>query len=154
MDRESRIEDIARILGRHPSQFKSLFSEYESNGLTAEIDPENFEILFWMICNDQLYKMFKEDDVAITILNHFTGHTYGRLGLSRPFSLKTVIENIVPFVVVNNLFSVFRFKEKDLPNKREAETLYALTYLNAKTEAITEFFYKKGFKKFELEKVV
>lgn len=104
--RENIIKDISEMLGISYENTESMLSEYESSSLTSEMDIDNFERLICMIIDDNNTKrVLMNSNMALTLLNNYAGHTYSTL--SRSFSLRTIIENIVPFLVVNNVFKVF-----------------------------------------------
>ena len=103
--RENIIKDISETLGISYENTESMLSEYESGSLTSEMDTDNFERLIYMIIDDNMDRILMGSDIPLTLLNNYAGHTYSTL--SRSFSLRTIIENIVPFLVVNNLFKVF-----------------------------------------------
>lgn len=79
--------------------------EYETNYLTPEMDSKNFESPLSLIYDD-LYLTYDNQvirdwshGIPIAYLSSYYGRTYGKL--TRPFSSKAIIENIVPFFVVN-----------------------------------------------------
>ena len=101
------IENISDIVG---FSFQEVEEQIQSYNLTPEMDEESFKIILGMICEDQLDRVFMNSDLSITRLSNYYGHTYGKL--KRPFSSRVIIENVVPFLVINNWFKVFYVKMK------------------------------------------
>ena len=101
------MENISDIVG---FSFQEVEEQIQSYNLTPEMDEESFKIILGMICEDQLDRVFMNSDLLITRLSNYYGHTYGKL--KRPFSSRAIIENVVPFLVINNWFKVFYVKMK------------------------------------------
>ena len=97
-------------LGINNQEVSRQVQEYETNYLTPEMDSENFKALLCLISDDQAVKE-QWNGIPITWLSSYCGRDYGIL--TRPFSYKAVIENIIPFLVVNEWFKVFYLEEKE-----------------------------------------
>jgi hypothetical protein len=105
MDDTDLYNAMGSRLGINNQEVSRQIQEYETNYLTPEMDGENFESLLSLIY-DHLYLIYDNQairdrlrGIPIAYLSSYYGRTYGKL--TRPFSSKAIIENIVPFFVVN-----------------------------------------------------
>ena len=80
--------------------------------------------------------------LSITRLSNYYGHTYGEL--ARPFSSETVIENVVPFLVVNKWFKVFYIDAKQTLPYGAVTSLkdYLIVGARVKPQQVEEHFKK------------
>lgn len=155
---DETIKDIAQFLGIGYQEVLSQVQGYEVNDLTPEMDRGSFRKLLGMICDDQAEREWMGSDLSITRLSNYYGHTYGKL--ARPFSSETIIENIVPFLVINNWFKVFYIDAKQtLPYgavNSLKDHLIVPTYV--KTQQIEEHFRKLSssniFEIIELKEII
>lgn len=126
----SVIENISTSIGMSSQEVEKQILDYP---LTSELDRENFELILDMICDDQIDRVFMDSDLPITRLSNYYGHTYGKL--KRPFSSRTIIENIVPFLVINKWYKVF-YAELKKNNKSISD--YLITGDSATTKDIVK----------------
>lgn len=140
------IKDIALYLGIEYQEVLSQVQEYETNDLTPEMDGESFRKLLDMICDDQAEREWMSGGstsrLSITRLSNYYGHTYGEL--ARPFSSETVIENVVPFLVVNKWFKVFYIDAKQTLPYGAVTSLkdYLIVGARVKPQQVEEHFKK------------
>ena len=126
----SVIENISTSIGMSFQEVEKQILDYP---LTSELDRENFELILDMICDDQIDRVFMDSDLPITRLSNYYGYTYGKL--KRPFSSRTIIENIVPFLVINKWYKVF-YAELKKNNKSISD--YLITGDSATTKDIVK----------------
>lgn len=152
------IKDIALYLGIDSRKILRQVKEYETNDLTPEMDGESFIKILDMICDDQTDGELAANNIPITRLSNYYGHTYGKL--ARPFSSETVIENIVPFLVVNNWFKVFYMDAKQTLPYGTVKSLkdYLIVPTYVKTQQVEEYFRKLSssnmFEIIELKEII
>ena len=143
---DETIQDITVCVGIDYQKVLRQLQEYVTNDLTPEMDGESFVKILSMICDDQTRRQLIGgggiSGIPMTRLSNYYGHTYGKL--ARPFPSETVIENIVPFLVINNWFKVFyiHFKRDPIldPVTEVKDYLIVPTYV--KTQQVEEHFRK------------
>lgn len=133
---ENIIKDISEILGISYENTESMLSEYESSSLTSEMDIDNFERLIHMIIDDNMDRILMGSDIPLTLLNNYAGHTHNVL--NRSFSLRVIVENIVPFLVVNNLFKVFIVEGMRPRYDEEPQKYYLVADSNVTKDNLSE----------------
>lgn len=140
------IQDITVCVGIDYQKVLRQLQEYVTNDLTPEMDGESFIKILSMICDDQTRRQLIGgggiSGIPMTRLSNYYGHTYGKL--ARPFPSETVIENIVPFLVINNWFKVFYIDAKQTLPYGAVNSLkdYLIVPTYVKTQQIEEYFRK------------
>lgn len=104
---------MGSCLGINNQEVSRQIQEYETNYLTPEMDSENFKALLYLICSDQ------EDKKELHILpvSALSNYDEGPSKLTELPPSKEVVENIVPFLVVNKWFKVFYLEGKSYRKK-------------------------------------
>ena len=126
----SVIENISINIGIPSQEVEKQILDYP---LTPELDRGSFELILDMICDDQIERDLMGSSVSITRLSNYYGHTYGKL--ARPFSSRAIIENVVPFLVINKWYKVF-YAELKKNNKSISD--YLITGDSATTKDIVK----------------